>query len=97
MRVVLHYDLLRFSPCSIDLFRNEHFSPQTRTNTYIYYTTIKQSSQTKEDCEAKAKVIYFRMEAAKEQVDYNRLGGMPGSSRSSRLSIKYEANSGVLD
>ena len=27
MRVVLYYDLLRFSPCSIDLFRNEHFSP----------------------------------------------------------------------
>ena len=27
MRVVLYYDLLRFSPCSIDLFIYEHFSP----------------------------------------------------------------------
>ena len=33
MRVVLYYDLLRFSPCSIDLFISEHISPPT---IYVY-------------------------------------------------------------
>ena len=35
MRVVLYYDLLRFSPCSIDLFIYEHFSPPHTRNRII--------------------------------------------------------------
>jgi hypothetical protein len=36
MRVVLYYDLLRFSPCSIDLFISMNISPpQSTPNTPI--------------------------------------------------------------
>ena len=55
MRVVLYYDLLRFSPCSIDLFRNEHFSPQP------IYKQYKAKQQPNNKAAKLIKVVYFRI------------------------------------
>jgi hypothetical protein len=52
MRVVLYYDLLRFSPCSIDLFIYEHFSPPITSIQHYHHNTHCSN--------AVQKVLYFR-------------------------------------
>ena len=89
MRVGLSYDLLRFSPRSLDLFIHEHFSPQSTTPKKKAPALLVQSGV--------PKVNYLRYKVWNDQVQVYRPCSSPATKSKRHKSKDSQKNSKSKD